>query len=128
MRVLIVEDSPVAASALEEILRQEGHCAEAVDTAEEALGRLPLFRPDVALIDLCLPGMNGLELLRLIREREALRGLPGLPAVMQTAATGPEADRMAADLPALAPARLLPKPADAREILAALRELTEGRS
>jgi CheY-like chemotaxis protein len=69
-RVLIVDDSPEVRRAYSEALRELGYTVlEAVD-AEQALALLESTRPDVALIDIHLPRMNGYRLARAIRARE----------------------------------------------------------
>lgn len=70
-RVLIVEDNDDARDMLRTLLELRGHIvAEAAD-GPSALERLASFRPDVALIDVGLPGLDGYALARLVRERLA---------------------------------------------------------
>jgi two-component system CheB/CheR fusion protein len=52
---------------LAEILKQDGHAAEPVYSASEALARVDTFEPDVVLLDIGLPGMDGFEVARRIR-------------------------------------------------------------
>jgi PAS domain S-box-containing protein len=73
-KVLVVEDNPDAAQALAELLELWGHeVAVAVD-GTAALRTVESFRPDVVLMDIGLPGMDGYELARRLRERPDLRG------------------------------------------------------
>jgi DNA-binding NarL/FixJ family response regulator len=68
-RVFLVEDHPVYAEGLVEILKSEpglAVCGHAV-SAEEALRVIPRVKPDLALIDITLPGMSGLELIKRLR-------------------------------------------------------------
>ncbi|NNK92225.1 MAG: response regulator transcription factor [Acidimicrobiia bacterium] len=68
INVLIIEDEPAYAEALEVALDREGY---AVIAAEDGRTGLDLFRtqlPDVVLLDLMLPGMSGLDVLRKVRE------------------------------------------------------------
>ena len=67
-RVLVVDDNEDAANSLAMILTLEGHEVESVYTAHEALARVLSFKPDVALLDIGLPEMNGYELARRLRE------------------------------------------------------------
>ncbi len=68
-RVLVVDDNKDAANSLAMILTLEGHEVESVYTAHDALARVLSFKPDVALLDIGLPEMNGYELARRLREQ-----------------------------------------------------------
>ena len=68
-RVLVVEDSPDALQSLRLLLEMAGHEVEACADGLTGLARLRAFRPDVALIDLGLPGMDGYAVAREARER-----------------------------------------------------------
>src|SRR5437764_11768421 len=61
--LLIVDDEPIIRDSLAEFLTQEGFAVTACGSAEEALGRARQTRFDLALCDVQLPGMDGLELL-----------------------------------------------------------------
>ena len=71
MRVLIVEDDEAVGGVLQDFLRDLGHEPELVPTAEEALPRFEDSRPDLVLLDFRLPGMSGLDFLRLPLVRDA---------------------------------------------------------
>ncbi|HZR36000.1 MAG TPA: ATP-binding protein [Nevskia sp.] len=81
-RVFIVDDNEDAALAMTALLESEGHVVRAVHTARDALRQLESFAPDVALIDIGLPLMNGYELGR------RLRGMPALAGLKIIAVTG----------------------------------------
>lgn len=66
-RILIVDDNRAAADALVKLLTLRGNIVEAVYTGEEALVRAPMFRPDVILLDIGLPDMEGYDVARAIR-------------------------------------------------------------
>lgn len=68
-RILIVDDQDNARRALAIGLRLEGFVVDEAPDGEAALDRLQSFGPDLCLVDLMMPGMNGLELARLVRER-----------------------------------------------------------
>jgi DNA-binding response OmpR family regulator len=72
-RILVVDDNPHGATALKIGLELLGHTVEIAHDGDSALAVAATFRPEVALVDLCLPGMNGYELGRKLRERHALR-------------------------------------------------------
>jgi CheY-like chemotaxis protein len=65
--ILIVDDDPESRWLLEHLMVSEGHEVRSADYAEGAMRVLYNFTPDVVLMDVRLPGMNGLQLTRLIR-------------------------------------------------------------
>jgi two-component system nitrogen regulation response regulator NtrX len=67
--ILIVDDEPGVRSALSGVLRDEGYDIEAVDSGELCLDRLARSPYDVVLLDVWLPGMDGLATLSRLRER-----------------------------------------------------------
>ena len=68
-RVLVVEDNADARDMLRTLLQVKGHVVEDVGDGPSALARLQTFQPEVALIDLGLPGMDGYTLARMTREQ-----------------------------------------------------------
>ena len=62
--VLIVEDNDVLNHAYQVILEKNGHKVEACFNGREALDRLEKFQPEVILLDLIMPKMNGIEFLK----------------------------------------------------------------
>jgi two-component system response regulator AtoC len=78
--VLIVDDERTLARAVRAFLIESGYDAEVAPDAEQALGMLETLRPDVVFSDLRLPGLNGVELLRRIREFD-----PSIAVVIMTA-------------------------------------------
>ncbi len=78
--VLIVDDERTLARAVRPFLVESGYDAEVAPDGEQALGMLETLRPDVVFSDMRLPGMNGVELLRRIREFD-----PSIPVVIMTA-------------------------------------------
>jgi PAS domain S-box-containing protein len=67
-RVLIVEDNEDAREGLRMLLTHFGHDVETSEDAPSGLEKLRTFRPDVALIDIGLPGVDGYALARMVRE------------------------------------------------------------
>jgi DNA-binding NtrC family response regulator len=67
-RVLIVEDDPTTRLGLTELVRTWGFATEAASDGEEALQRITAFRPSIIISDLVMPRMNGLELLRSLKD------------------------------------------------------------
>ena len=66
-RVLIVEDGKDARESLQQLLELDGHEVALAADGPEGLRQLQRLRPDVALIDIGLPGMDGYELARAAR-------------------------------------------------------------
>ncbi len=79
-RILVVDDEPNARTALAEILKEEGYQAETAADGFKGLARAEEFSPDLVLTDLKMPGMDGVELLRKLRQHA-----PELPVVLMTA-------------------------------------------
>ena len=80
MRILLVEDDTVLADALARALVQSAHAVDIVSTGDEADHALALNIYDLAVLDIGLPGMTGLEVLRRLRARKST-----LPVLMLTA-------------------------------------------
>jgi two-component system response regulator MtrA len=78
-RVLVVDDDPALAEMLGIVLRGEGFETSFVADGDQALGVFRKERPDVVLLDLMLPGTDGIEVCRQIRAES------GVPIVMLTA-------------------------------------------
>ncbi len=80
-RVLVVDDDPALAEMLTIVLRGEGFDTAVVTDGTRALPAVRDLRPDLVLLDLMLPGMNGLDVCK------AIRAESGVPIVMLTAKT-----------------------------------------
>ncbi|GAB7080806.1 hypothetical protein JCM14635_24790 [Megalodesulfovibrio paquesii] len=76
-RILLVDDYAPGRFSLAEVLRLAGHEVTAVASGEEALAQCACHSYDLILMDLQLPGMDGLETTRLLRQRE--RAAPRTP-------------------------------------------------
>src|SRR5918999_4178005 len=68
--ILIVDDEPGVRTALSGVLRDEGYQVDAVDSGEACLERLARQPYDVVVLDIWLPGMDGLATLARMRERQ----------------------------------------------------------
>ncbi len=82
LRILIVDDYEDNGAMLADALDARGHVTTFVGDAESALKKAPGFAPDLAILDILLPDMNGYELGR------RLHGLPGLERLCLIAITG----------------------------------------
>ncbi|WP_158748472.1 sigma-54 dependent transcriptional regulator [Acidobacterium sp. S8] len=79
-RILIIDDEAAIRESLETLLTLEGYTIETAPEGDAGLDRIDHASYDLVLLDLALPGKNGLEILQLIRERH-----PELPVIMITA-------------------------------------------
>ena len=78
-RVLVVDDDAALAEMLTLVLRNEGFLSQIVTRGDDAMSAFRAFRPDVVLLDLMLPGKDGIDVCREIRAES------GVPIVMLTA-------------------------------------------
>ncbi|MBM0233780.1 response regulator transcription factor [Micromonospora sp. STR1_7] len=78
-QVLLIEDHQTVRDGLQLALTRQGHAVDAVATGEQGLERLRVGSADVVVLDLMLPGMDGFEVCRRIRQ------LGDLPIIMLTA-------------------------------------------
>jgi DNA-binding response OmpR family regulator len=85
MLILLVEDDPSLADALEVALRKQGYSVNAVGTGSAALHTVDTLAPDLVILDLGLPDLDGLEVLRRIRVKQV-----DLPILLLTARAGLE--------------------------------------
>jgi CheY-like chemotaxis protein len=86
-RILIVEDNPDTAFSLAKLLELSGHTVSVAHTGQEGLAAAFVSPPDVAILDIGLPGMDGHELARQLRTQ--LSGAPCL-LIAATAYSRPE--------------------------------------
>lgn len=80
-RVLVIEDDADAADVLEAYLLREGYAVEIAGNGLSGLERVEKWKPDLILLDIMLPGMNGTEVLAAVRRRA------DTPVIMITAMT-----------------------------------------
>lgn len=73
-RVLVVDDNSDAADSLRMLLEMRGHIVKTAGDGEEALALVEGWSPDFLLVDIGLPGIDGYEVARRLRERNACRG------------------------------------------------------
>jgi CheY-like chemotaxis protein len=74
-RVMVVDDNVDAASMLDMLLRSLGHETRVAHDGPEALRMAQEFRPEVVLLDIGMPGINGYELARSIRKAKGFEKL-----------------------------------------------------
>ena len=113
--VLVVEDDPRLRGLLQRYLGENGFRVTAAEHAAEAREQMRFLQPDLLVLDVMMPGEDGLTLTQSLRRERS-----GVPVLLLTARGGPE-DRIAgfeagAD-------DYLPKPFDPRELLLRIRAL-----
>jgi len=74
--VLIVEDSPINRKILHHLLEKEGHRIRTAHHGKEALRLVAEEIPDLIVLDILMPEMDGLELCRLLKQEERTRDIP----------------------------------------------------
>ncbi|GAB1639909.1 response regulator transcription factor [Krasilnikovia sp. MM14-A1259] len=87
-RVLVVDDDPTVSDVVRRYLEQAGCEVRLAADGADGLAAIAAEQPDLVVLDVMMPGIDGLEVCRRVR-----RQLPGLPVVMLTA-LGEEADRI----------------------------------
>jgi DNA-binding NtrC family response regulator len=110
--VLIVDDDPSVAETLELIISRQGHETRVAPSAEEAFVMIATWQPDLAVLDVMLPGISGIEFAKMLRnidpecEIVLVSGHPGADELVEIARTQGQA------------LSFLPKPLDPVTILA----------
>jgi two-component system nitrogen regulation response regulator NtrX len=118
-RVLIVDDERNIRRTFAMVLTAEGFTVDVAENGEEGLARCQVERPDVAVLDVRLPGLDGIEVLRRLRAQD-----PELPVIMisghGTIATAVEATRHGAF-------DFIEKPLSKERLLVAIRNALDRR-
>ena len=76
LKILIVDDDPVMSANLAELLGFEGYAAGCVRSGREALDEIPRFMPDLILCDMRMPEMDGISILRALRQDPRTAKIP----------------------------------------------------
>jgi len=79
MRILVIDDEPLVAQVMAEALQYEGNEVAIAGSGKEGLRAIEENPPDAVFLDIIMPGMDGIEVLRRIRERS-----PDLPVIIIT--------------------------------------------
>lgn len=115
MRILLVEDEPAAARVLAKGLREQAYAVDVADDGRDALFQASINDYDAIVLDVMLPGQDGLSVCRSLRESGS-----AVPVIMLTARDAVDARIHGLDVGA---DDYLTKPYDFRELVARLRAL-----
>lgn len=107
-KILIVEDNPLNLELASDLLTSQGYAVQQASSAEEALHLVRGVQPDLILMDLRLPGMDGYAALEALREDPTTNGIP-IVALTAQAMRGDEAAALEAGFDGY-----IPKPIDTR--------------
>jgi CheY-like chemotaxis protein len=118
MRAFVVEDDPDFRDLVCQVLERAGWTVDLADDGISALGRIRSVIPDVIVLDLMMPNLGGVEVLKLLRSTEVGRRIPVVIA------TG---TRMDDSVRALASAVLV-KPFEMSELLRVVHSLAPARA
>jgi CheY-like chemotaxis protein len=121
--ILVVEDEPTASRLLRDYLLGQGYVVKFAATGAEALPLLQKYTPDVLIMDLSMPGVNGVEMLRRLRDSHP-EGFP-FGVIIQTGSAG---DALCDQARALGKFDILHKPLDLKQLDVAIKlQLTSKR-
>ena len=117
LKILVVDDEPAIRDLIVAVLEDEGYAVVAATNGRRALDLLPAERPDLVIMDIMMPEMDGREAYRRLRE---LPELAHVPVVMMSAASSPDqlSPRVAA---------FLAKPFDLDDLLETIVDVLEGQ-
>ncbi len=74
--ILVIDDNPDSIQLVQAVLQQNGYFVSGATTGEKALSTISLFKPDLILLDILMPGLNGFETCRRFRENELTSDTP----------------------------------------------------
>lgn len=75
-KILVVEDEEILLTALQEELKQGGYDTLGAGDGEDGLAKVKSFMPDLVLLDLVMPKMDGMEVLKKLKEDEETKEVP----------------------------------------------------
>jgi len=120
--ILLVDDDPATLELLAEILRSAGYETQSVQSGKRALEVLSSKLVSAVLLDLLMPGMDGFEVIRHVRQDAALKELP-IFVMTSKSLTPEESDLLARDTQAL----LLKNGSWQQQLVAEVERVIQGR-
>jgi DNA-binding response OmpR family regulator len=121
-KIIIVEDQPAIADLLEEMLSIDGYQMIKIHSSTGALSVIRAEKPDAVLLDIMMPDVSGLEVLRFMRREP---GLQQIPVVIVSAKTLPADIRAGLEAGATV---YLTKPVDVNKLRRTVAGVINGRS
>ncbi len=115
-RIFVVDDDPVIRMLVTEYLRHHGHSVEVIECGQHCLERLRSEVPDILVLDMMMPDMNGQEVLQTLRADPNTARLPVIMLSADRLMAGEAGDEVKADC-------YLQKPFNIKEFLAAIESL-----
>ncbi|TAG01642.1 MAG: response regulator [Betaproteobacteria bacterium] len=76
--ILVVDDSPTERHFLSEVLKNAGFTVSSCESGEQAVAQAKVLLPDLILMDVVMPGLNGFQATRVIARDEATKHIPVL--------------------------------------------------
>jgi DNA-binding response OmpR family regulator len=120
LRILLADDDPAMLRLLEVNFRLEGFDVETVSRGDEALERVSASAPAALVMDVVMPGLDGIAVARAMRAEPELSGVP----IVLLSARSPEDDP--ADASGISGLERMPKPFDPADLVSLVRTLTSG--
>ena len=114
MRILVIDDEPLVADVIAEALRLEDNDVVVAGSGEEGLRLIVQNPPDAVFLDIVMPGMDGIQVLRAIRETH-----PGLPVIILS---GWVSESQLEEAQRLGVTEVLSKPVPLKNLAHALRQ------
>jgi len=121
-RILIVDDEPNIVLALELLMKKEGYEVHTVDDGERAVLAAKELRPDLILLDIMMPKMDGYEVCQRIRSDALLKDV----SIIMLTAKGREVEREKGL--ALGADHYITKPFSTRQVVMKVKEILTARS
>jgi DNA-binding response OmpR family regulator len=121
-RILIVDDEPNIVLALELLMKKEGYEVHTVDDGERAVQAAKELRPDLILLDIMMPKMDGYEVCQRIRSDALLKDI----SIIMLTAKGREVEREKGL--ALGADHYITKPFSTRQVVMKVKEILAAQS
>jgi len=119
--VVIVEDEPAAAEMFAEMMRVNGYRVVKISNSTPAMGIILAEKPDIVILDIMMPDISGLEVLRYIRREPTTQNTP---VILVSAKSMPSDIKMGMEAGA---SRYLTKPVSFLDLKEAVEELVPAR-
>lgn len=118
-RILLIDDSSVNNLLLQNILEEENFDVVAAFSGKEGLTLMEKVIPDLVLLDIMMPGMDGIEVLEEILAKETLRNIP---VIMLTAKTDPADEKKSREIGAV---DFINKPVNIEKLVLKVKEILD---